>query len=241
MYMQDEPASDETMYRLAKAGWASSPKHWNCLLSLFFLFVWIKTTHSSAHRRFIYLFVSTLLIYPRTFAYIHFYAALSTKWRPFSWIFVFKTLYGCWFSRNVDNLPASPMKNRSSVVSVMSKAIVGVVFDLNSALSFVYDTLQACSHIRISDMKVSDFIQNEIVLPVDAQYRHQFQQMQWQILQIGGAFTKIKCGLLPCVYDPRTSCTNHRGWVSTVFTIKPQGTRLNKGFRVLRKFSSSYT
>ena len=70
--------------------------------------------------------------------------------------------------------------------------------------SFVYDTLQACSHIRISDMKVSDFIQNEIVLPVDAQYRHQFQQMQWQILQIGGVFTKTKCGLLLCVYDPRS-------------------------------------
>ena len=47
------------------------------------------------------------------------------------------------------------MKNRSSVVSVMSKAIVGAALDLNSALSIVYDTLQASKHIRISDMNVS--------------------------------------------------------------------------------------
>ena len=90
----------------------------------------------SAHRRFICLFVSTLLLYSRTFGYIHFYAGLLRKWTSFSWIFVFKTLYGFWFSWNVDNLPASLMKNRSSVVFVMSKAIVGFVFDMNSALSF---------------------------------------------------------------------------------------------------------
>ena len=58
-----------------------------------------------------------------------------------------------------------------------------------------------------------DFIKNEIVLLVHAQHRHQFQQMQWQILQIVGAFSKIKCGLLRCVYDPRPSRTNHRRWV----------------------------
>ena len=34
-----------------------------------------------------------------------------------------------------------------------------------------------------------DFIDNEIVLLVDAQHRHQIQQMQWQILQIVGAKT----------------------------------------------------
>ena len=34
-----------------------------------------------------------------------------------------------------------------------------------------------------------DFLDNEIVLLVDAQHRHQIQQMQWQILQIVGAKT----------------------------------------------------